>query len=123
MKIYQDTPKHIINMLLMCDYHAIQAEKFEPLLSDLKNLITNGTVKGLKISSFIPVRTEINAPMLDIDLPGCPPKLIELINYFHWAKISWVTQSIASPFILNWFKANLPQKRLNDRTDNYSRRR
>ena len=105
MKLYADTPKQIVKMLDVCDFSAIPSNQHDRLINQLAAVIQ-------KYEAFIPLRKyNPNDEMVIFNRPGCPDRLIELVNKYHWAAIGAFYKAVAIPFISKWFYANLPVRR------------
>lgn len=102
MVLCNDTPKEIIAMLSKIDFKRINPGEQEKLLNQLEMVIE-------KFRNYIPLRTEKCLGM-NVELPGCPQRLIDIANRNYWSKIRPFHKAIALPFIKNWFEKNLPQK-------------
>lgn len=103
MRIYKDTPKEILTLLLALDFSLIHDSNKDVLLDQLEQVL-------VKFEKYIPLRSEIGESF-EMNIPGAPARLGKIINKYHWAKISFLHKAIALPFIKSWFSKNLPTKK------------
>lgn len=104
MKIANDTPREILDLLHVLDFERIPVNQQDNLLDQLENVIE-------KYRPFIPLRQNGSYQAVDVNIPGCPERLVQIANKNHWARIKPFHKLLAIPFIKKWFYANLPTKR------------
>ncbi len=103
MRVYKDTPKEILTLLLALDFSQIHDNNKDVLLDQLEAVL-------IKFEKYIPFRTE-TGESFEMNIPGAPARLGKIINKYHWSKIAFFHKAIALPFIKNWFRSNLPTKK------------
>jgi hypothetical protein len=103
LRIYKDTPKEILTLLLALDFSQIHDSNKDVLLDQLESVL-------VKFEKYIPLRSDLGESF-EMNIPGSPARLGKIINNYHWSKISFLHKTIALPFIKNWFRANLPTKK------------
>lgn len=96
MEVLYDTPKELIELAKMIDWHRITDQQLKNWANDLRELAQKYN---------IPMRKpQKNAQYKNISIDGCPQKVGNFISEFDFTHINQALRSVAFQFI----KAKLP---------------
>jgi hypothetical protein len=99
LKVANDVPKELIEILKKCDFSSIPESQHDAKLTQLSNFA----------SQWIPRKSDndiINNTHTEINLNKCPRKLINLINQMDFNKINSIKRAVAMPYIKKYLKDN-----------------
>jgi hypothetical protein len=99
LRIANDTPKEIIELLNMIDFEAIREWQLDNWYEQLKQLANQHLIR----------RTGTAIPM-ECDIPGCPQKVGVLISAYDFAKVPIWKRAIALKMAKNYLWKNVPIK-------------